>query len=312
MVDQYLRDWAGANGYDCQQKAVLAARQGFGVAYAFWPVYSRYGVCVQVEEATCPKEVERELRKLLKGCGKLVYIRNTGHLILQVKRPFGQAKLYERLETATEGLLNALHEMGVRPEEDCKICGAGGAEDCFVEDKSGYAVHASCKQRQADRILAEVEENEVNGNYALGALCALLGGVVGAIPSVLLLYFTGYISVWLYALIPLAAAFGYKLGKGVLNWAMPVIVAVVSLVCNILPVLCSVYADLQEYFGEWIGVGDFMEYVLHPSARMHLALNAIMPTIWCILGIFVASGYIRKTNKEKVRRAGELRRRAMK
>lgn len=102
--------------------------------------------------------------------------------------------------------VRALRENGVNPPVKCAICSRDGA-DAFVRLPEGImiydAVHRECLNKALHEAAAVEEENP--GSYAMGALGAFLGAIVGIIPAFIGIYALNIVSAWLFALIPIAA-----------------------------------------------------------------------------------------------------------
>ena len=61
---------------------------------------------------------------------------------------------------------------------------------------------------------------------------AIIGAVVGSIPS-LIAYEFGFMSWWLYIIVPFASFYSYKYAKGPLHRLVPVIIGVITVVVSL-------------------------------------------------------------------------------
>ena len=104
------------------------------------------------------------------------------------------------------------------------------------------------------QIEEQIEVNEGSGSARSGKIGAVLGMVVGLVPTLLALYI-GWVFPPAFLLIPLATFFGYKLFRGKMNTAAIKVVTGVSLIGVI---LLPLYVELVSFFvhGEWMTPGD--------------------------------------------------------
>lgn len=179
--------------------------------------------------------------------------------------------------------------------QNCPVCKQPGC-DAYAYSRDGYVpVHAACVQQQAAQSYAAVQDNEVNGSYGLGVLGAILGSVVGAIPTILIVIFFSRIVGILCALIPLGAFYGYKLLRGKMTKAvLPIIIAVSLLMVP------AIYYITQAC---WILVED--GYFIPPMEFIAIALyvpgeviaDMLIYFLFTILGIIIVSSTISRNNR---------------
>ena len=136
-------------------------------------------------------------------------------------------------------LTDALRDAGVQPADSCAVTGASNPDSlCLMTSQQffGYQpVNAAAIRQSGYEAQAKAEENENNGNYLTGIVGAILGTLVGIAVNLLTIVFAQRIYSLLFALIPMAAMFGYKLFKGKTNKASIGIICVLSILA--VPVL---------------------------------------------------------------------------
>ena len=125
-------------------------------------------------------------------------------------------------------------------------------------------------------------------------ILALIGAVIGLIPSLISMFGFGYLIGILFALCPVASFFGYKLGKAPLRWYASVTAAVCSLIVTALSIIgfgaliaATANATLADAFRDpELGLGVLLAQAL----------------FFDILGIAIAWGYITKIGSNKVKK----------
>ena len=162
-----------------------------------------------------------------------------------------------------------------------------------------------------------MEENDVikeikRGSYITGIIGAILGGLIGAIPWVLV-YIEGNMIVSLLAMIiSLGALKGYKIFKGKIAKPMKTIVVIISL-------LIVIFSNLV-IIPSWLAVkNDFTIEYMYENEEIKSAIlrDLAVSVLFAILGISLAITNINKTlmenglledQKEIMKKAEELQR----
>ena len=198
-----------------------------------------------------------------------------------------------------DALTGILRQNGIGPANTCAITGAPNPDSlCLMQNGGCYGfqpVFASAVRQSDYETKAQTEENELNGSYLTGLLGAVLGMVAGMAVNLLLMVLAHKISVWLFALIPFCAMFGYKRMKGKTNWVAMLIVIVLSLIA--VPLMEYIYlaisvakeydASLSEALKE-VGRVFFQSKVLKETTPEMLKMLLFMA-----LGVAVSWGYMR-------------------
>ncbi len=244
---------------------------------------------------TLPNKVFSDLRKNLKPLGSLAY-QGTDKSMILFTCAGSDADLWNKLTMGFTQITQCFWANGIGVPQQCPLCHNGGCDSlAFV---GGYVpVHASCVQNQAYGAIAQAENNRQTGNYALGILGALLGALVGSIPTVLLMLFLHMISAWLYALIPLGAYYGYKLCKGkmVKGVVIPVVV-ILSLLMVMVVELTVTYISVGREYKWWMSVGEFLVRYFDAMSFGDIMMDIGMPLLFTALGIFISWDQIRRSN----------------
>jgi len=240
---------------------------------------------------TLLKEARGRLPKTVIGCV------NAGNAIFFNVRLHRKAGYAEQLTAALDLLAGLLREKGLPPADTCAVCG-GPHTDSLCMESTYQPVHAACMRRVSEAARETVEDNENNGSIFLGLVGALLGTLAGLIPNVLTIVFLERIHALLFALVPLAAMWGYRKFRGKQNAAAIVIVVLLSLAgVFLLEAVVVAIAIAQEYgagFGQSLRIS--LEYLFTAEGFIAFLQDSLMELLFMVLGIFIAWRYLRQTN----------------
>ena len=211
------------------------------------------------------------------------------------------------MKEALDAICAALRESGIGPAETCALTGAARPDSlCLISLGGALSYRPVCAAAIRDRDLQtreKVEENRENGSYVLGFGGALLGMLLGVIVNVLGIIFTERIYALLFALVPLAAMFGYKLCRGKMNKGSIVIVILLSL----LGVFLIPMFELSYYFVKDYGA-SLMDALLTAAAAMtapeflsEIRSELLQLLLFMVLGVWIAWRFMyRQTNSSQV------------
>lgn len=150
------------------------------------------------------------------------------------------------------------------------------------------------EQENYEEVKQEVQQEELlkpeNKKMLPLSIClSFVGAIVGLIPAILVVLLTGYLYGLLFAITPIAAFFGYKLGKAPLRNYTTVIVIIESLVVTALAIFVE-YTILAAQGGVSV-----LELIAIPEAEF--VMNLVQAEVFACIGIAVAWNVIRKINK---------------
>lgn len=225
---------------------------------------------------------------------------NTGSAFTISLRLSGKEAPLDQFSAAADGIVAVLREKGLSPAQTCACCGRGAAESlCMVT--TFQPVHAACMQQKIQSVKAQVESNQQNGSYLTGALGALLGALVGAIPAILILLLTDTLYSLLFALVPLAAMYGYRLMKGKNDKVSIGIVVLISILSVVFMVFVLSVILLMREFGASLGEAlDYMFHYLDFSDFVEIVGSFWQGFLFMLLGIAASWGYLSRTGKSQV------------
>lgn len=189
-------------------------------------------------------------------------------------------------------LTEELRAVGVNPADTCAMTGAARPDSlCLMTKDNVPAFQPVCGAvlRENDlKTHEKAEENQENGSYATGFVGALLGMLVGVALNVAAILLTDRIYAVLFAVVPLAAMFGYKLFKGKMSKGSIGIVIVLSLVAVMLiPFFELVYYFVHDY---GMALGRALSYAAEAMTDADV-LSEISGTLLQLL-LFMALGIL--------------------
>ena len=243
----------------------------------------------------------KEARRQVRGKDVISCV-NAGNAVFFVLRSLRKAGGGEALPAALDLFTDLLRKNGLPPAETCAVCG-GDHTDSLCMESSYQPVHAACMRRRAASTRDAVEDNENNGSIPLGIVGALLGTLAGLIPNVLTIVFLDRIFALLFALVPLAAMWGYRKFRGRQNAAAIVIVVLLSLASVLLlEVIVTAIAVAREFeAGLGLSLGFAFMYLFSAEGFVLFLRDSLMEWLFMGLGIFIAWRYLRQTNAVRLR-----------
>lgn len=201
-----------------------------------------------------------------------------------------------------------LKQQRIPVPDTCPYCKQKGC-NALVSYEDGYhPVHKGCLDNLSGTVFSMAEKNELNGNYFLGLIGALLGAVVGVIPSLISIIAVNTIYSILFALIPLCIYQGYKILKGRMNKAVIGITIVLSVFSvYIIQIILLAYALIAD-FG--LTIGQVWPYLFEALGSLEvwkeLTGEAVIDFVFIALGIWIAWGRITKTSDSEVQNIKQI------
>lgn len=263
-----------------------------------------FAVRADKKDKNLAKSLRAELRQQL-GKG-LSTVLNLGNTLQFAYRFDGKTPLVDQFVRVADAIAAALSAHGLSPAVTCAVCG-GGTPDSLCVVNTYQPVHAACMHQKLETAKEQAMENKENGSYLTGTLGAILGALVGTILPLVMLIATDTLYALLFALVPLAAMFGYRKFKGKSDKISIVIVIVVS----ILAVVLMAYAVIVYYIMQQMGVGlgtamSFVSRFMSGSDFAELLGQFWKGFLFMGLGIVISWGYLTKTSSAEVKTTATL------
>lgn len=240
------------------------------------------------------QEHSKDIKSALKGRCRVGY----GNVLLLTLKLSPE----EDILTAVREVISTIKHTGVRIDNTCPFCKRSGCDIAVPHNGAYHFAHKTCVESLIQKSKDTAEKNSASGSYITGIIGAILGTIVGVIPSFLTVVFMEKIYVYLFALIPLAAYYGYKTFNGKLNK----VATVVTVVISILGVYFLEYAFLahQVIATYKMSIGDFFyflpSFLTDGGLWMRLTRNAALEFLFVILGIVIVWKQITHTSATAV------------
>lgn len=197
----------------------------------------------------------------------------------------------EKLSNFLTQLTNNFKLHGFVQHETCPTC----KEEADIIIRRGFAIrmHTECLEEYnvtINRANAELG----TGSVAKSIVFSIFGAIIGAIPSIILMFAANYMLTLIFALIPLGAYYGYKIGKAKVGKLSIAIFIVISLVLSISSLFLYTSVLLKQE-----GVTFSFAWEILPEFRSAFMQDAFKVVLFTMLGILITWGVITKDNKQK-------------
>lgn len=189
----------------------------------------------------------------------------------------------EKHDAYIKKVTDAYHALGLKDLAHCPFCGNEDSDSTRIIKGVIVPVHDACAKELYQQITSHVEELE-KSNKGMGksVLYAIIGAVVGAIPTFVSIVFFQYMLAILYALIPLASFYGYKYGGAPKKSYVPVMISIISLGI-VVGMMVWLYASIAA--AEGFTLGDAMA-VQEFSASFYS--DMLTSVLFLAIGVFIS------------------------
>ncbi len=265
-----------------------------------WPILARTmgNVCyftVSTEPAR-DKRALKQLKALAKSSGIGIQWVNHELCFLFNKRTVAETSETELLRHC----LSALGACGVTPWDKCPVCGQNDCDSAAPNGNVFRLVHIDCLARNAEKAQNAKEENDFSGSYITGLIGALLGMIVGTLPSLLVIILSNTVYSLLMALIPICAYFGYKLLRGKMN-AAALVISIIMAVLGVLLIqweLFVYYVMQEDNVSLGKALNDVLPLLSDGQAWSELMEDTAGSFLMAALGVWFSFSIISRTYKK--------------
>ena len=245
-------------------------------------------------------ELKKEInRKLPKRCYASF---RANYLIVEMTGPYNS--IAERYSEMSKAVQDTLSSRSVSPMQSCPICQKSGGNSIVAYDKGYHIAHDHCVRNLIDKVHDKVEDNKENGNYMLGFIGGLAGGVIACIPNLLTIWFFERVFYILYALIPLAIYKGYSIMKGKLSKVVTVYTIAMS-------IILAVGMDFVIFIGVRLSQGYKPEHMTlllrNPVVLMEILRTNMYSLVFIAVGIYIAWKRINRTSDTIIKTSGMVK-----
>ena len=250
-------------------------------------------------QKTAPARLVRQARRELpKNCAVLS---SAGQLTLTCS---GQGEeLLQQTDGAMRQVTGMLREAAAQVPDTCPLCRKKGCDALALV--GGYVpVHRACCQQQAYDTVSRGEVNRATGSYLTGFVGALIGGLVGSLPTLFTILVFQYMIALLYALIPLGAYFGYRKLRGRMDRGAVWLIILASVLELFLLEQLSFYLIVAMAYGIVPSPLATMSLYFQVMAPGDIAASMIPSFIFLLIGIWIVFRKISTTSQGEAADAG--------
>lgn len=302
MTQQQLNEFAQRRGLTCMGPTLVGAWRGYPFMATLRPGrVNVLNVSFTYLRGPAPKKLRQARKTMPRGCA-LSWAQNRVNLVCSAR----DEQMEGLIEAGMDAVTGLLRSCSTVLSDTCPLCRRGSCDALALVNGGYVPAHQSCCENHSHDAVARAEVNSQQGNYVTGWLGALLGGMVGAIPTILLAILAERITVWLCLLIPLAAYYGYKLLRGRMDRMATVATVVSSLFQVFVMEQVIFYTGIVSYLGIWPSVPASVAYYFEVMDPGDMAADMAMPLLFVILGIACVFGIIKRTNQTVTIDAGAM------
>jgi len=261
-------------------------------------------------------QLDRKAAKALQNAGKeldrnvkltATTEMSTVQVVIKSQDEVEARNLFEKTKHQLEPILGDRELF--EPPAYCAICDGEGSDVLSRVHGQLAPAHRHCLERQKHEMMAQVEDKTNNPKTIQGFIGGLIGGLVGAVPAFIVLNIFQTFFFVLFALIPIAAYYGWKIFGGKLSRLTTVFVILYSILVSLSVEVLDTHMILRDIYAEWgiagqIRLMDTVRYYFTPEVFLeYFARNTLMAVGAAIVGVFLALGIIIKTDKGALQEA---------
>ncbi|MBU1094702.1 MAG: hypothetical protein KKH01_09620 [Firmicutes bacterium] len=221
-------------------------------------------------------------------------IESVGLIDNAIVQPLKSKKANDKYYALLNKLTTVFNEEGLNNLEHCPFCGLDDVDTYKIIKGVKVGVHAACVKSFVEKADTYIQSEAKSTKHLIKSLIlAFIGAVVGLIPAAIVFDF-GYFVGLLYALIPLASFYGYKLGGGPKASYVPIVIAIFSAI-----VAPGYMYLLYSSFATTTGV-PFQEVISDPE--LGFTSNLIMSLVFVAIGILISFRSIYNQTHGKIKK----------
>lgn len=183
-----------------------------------------------------------------------------------------------------EKLVQVFKERGLHPLNHCPFCGKEETDSFRMIKGVPVKLHDECAKKFYLEVATQVEREErSNENMGKSLVYAVLGAIIGTIPTLITIFAFQYMIALLYALIPLASFYGYKYGNAARKSWVPAFVSIISLIIVVgmnLGLYYTIAVAESVTFSEALMVDEFKRALLSDLGTSVLFLGIGIAIAW--------------------------------
>ena len=193
---------------------------------------SHINAFVVVFSKTLSKEVRKEIQRV-HGI-PIMRVESIGLIDNAVILPVKHKPGHQRFDQYINRLLELFEKLELKSLDYCPYCGEGETDGFRKIKGARLSVHESCVKSFVQKVEGHLENEGKSNKYMLKSIVfAILGGIIGLMPSILILELFEFYSAWLFLLIPVTSFYGFKKGGAQRRSYVVVLVALITLMLTV-------------------------------------------------------------------------------
>lgn len=254
-----------------------------------------------------PNEVSKEMRKTVQKQLKTPVlfkkhkIKNDALLIYLPMKLFSNKDKYEeKVNSIITQAVATFKTNLLRQTQNCDICKApfeSEEEKMFHVWQDSYVPsHEACLGREINKVKESIRLEDTRSNYLIVSIIfSMIGAVIGIIPMVLGVFYMDTYYALFYALIPVGAFYGYKLGKAPMKNYMLYLIIIISVI---------VVVVFQFLYWSIIAMSfdlTLAQVLRSVDGRNGFLRDLMISLVFLGIGIYLSWRYISNTNANKLK-----------
>lgn len=222
-------------------------------------------------------------KKLGKVSGMRVFIKESVALKDNAILAYPGFKNQDKFDDFLDQKTKIFKEIGLGQFNYCPYCGKEDTDSTRVIKGALIHVHDECVKDFIQKVNTHLNTVGNSKEHLLKSIVyAIIGGIIGLIPSIIILMVIGIYSAWLFILIPFAAFYGYKKGGAQRGSYVMIIIAVISLI--LAPsFMLFVYYDISVYYEV-----PFQEMLINPEFSAAFLQDMILSVVFTLIALWAS------------------------
>ncbi|HBG32945.1 MAG TPA: hypothetical protein DDW82_04405 [Acholeplasmataceae bacterium] len=203
----------------------------------------------------------------------------------------------EALDEFLEKKTQIFKELNLGQLDYCPYCGQKETDSLRIIKGAVVHVHEACVNNFVEKVTTHLNTvGSSKENLVKSIIYSVIGGLIGLIPSIIVMMIFSFYSAWLFLLIPYAAFYGFKKGGAQKGSYVMIVITVISLI--LAPgFMFYVYYDLSLYLEVSFGM-------MLNSADIYAAFvkDMIMAVIFTLISVWASWKSIYKQTHGQIKR----------
>lgn len=244
------------------------------------------------------KSIDKDtFKKFGKVSGIRVFIKESVALKDNAILAYPSFKNQEKFDAFLEQKTKIFKELNLGQFDYCPYCGKEDTDSTRIIKGALVHVHDACVKDFVEKVNTHLNTVGNSKEHLIkSTIYAILGGIIGLIPSIIILYAIGFYSAWLFILIPFAAFYGYKKGGAQRGSFVMILIAAISLILGP-SFMLFVYYNLSVYLEV-----TFSEMLADPEIAGGFTQDMILSVVFTLIAIWASWKSIYKQTHGQIKK----------